>query len=226
MGDILYAPNRERVVTTNAWAFMHWLRVTRGVELADWAALARFSVEHEAEFRAAVSAFARGGGEDVDGRDRPGHDGGDVVRALADCLLHADLRPDDRVLVVGPQWPWTAVRPAGTCVVLAAADGKTLLATAEEARATVLVAPAEVIAEAAFQRRRRADLAALRTIIATGGPLSPEGRTRVYTWMKPDVMLLARTGDTLWGNPLEPVYTRPAASPGFFTRPASAPVPR
>ena len=36
-------------------------------------------------------------------------------------------------------------------------------------------------------------------------------------------MLLARTGDTLWGNPLEPVYARPDATPGFFRLPASDP---
>jgi len=26
MADILYTPNRERVITTNAWAFLHWLK--------------------------------------------------------------------------------------------------------------------------------------------------------------------------------------------------------
>ena len=70
------------------------------------------------------------------------------------------------------------------------------------------------------------DLADLRTIIATGGPLSPEGRRRVYTWVKSDLMLLARTGDTFWGNPLEPVLAQPPATPAFLTPPASAPATR
>ena len=99
-----------------------------------------------------------------------------------------------------------------------------LLATAAEERATVLVAPAQTLAEAAFQRpRRRPNLASLRTIVATGGPLSPEGRRRIYTWVKSDLMLLARTGDTFWGNPLEPVLARPPATPALLTPPASAP---
>ena len=149
-----------------------------------------------------------------------------LIRPLADLLLHADLRPDDRLLVVGsPAWPWLAALLEGTTVILAAATASTLLTTAADEAATILVAPAQLLAEAAFQRaRHRPNLANLRSIIATGGPLSPEGRTRIYTWIKSDLMLLARSGDTLWGNPLEPVYARPAASPGFFTPPASDPV--
>jgi acetoacetyl-CoA synthetase len=150
-----------------------------------------------------------------------------LIRPLAELLLHADLRPDDRLLVIGSAWPWLAALLERTTVILAAATPATLLAVAAEEGATVLVAPAQVLAEAAFQRaRRRPILANLRTIVATGGPLSPEGRTRIYTWIKSDLMLLARTGDTLWGNPLEPVYAHPAASPGFVTPPASAPAPR
>ena len=29
-----------------------------------------------------------------------------LVRPCAELLLHADLRPDDRLLVLGPAWPW------------------------------------------------------------------------------------------------------------------------
>jgi len=270
MAEVLYAPNREHAVTTNAWAFLHWLRTTRGVDLADWAALQRWSTERAEEFRAAVAAFARlpeeplalvrrtGQGEALVLRRADGTRVGlgweqvaricpspllealpfDVaapltrlwlpallIRPLAELLLHADLRPDDRLLVVGSSWPWLAALLERTTVLLAAPPD--VLATAAEERATVLVAPAQTLAEAAFQRRGpRPDLAYLRTIIATGGPLSPEGRMRIYTWVKSDVMLLARSGDTLWGNPLEPVLTRPPATPAFLTPPASAPAPR
>jgi hypothetical protein len=299
MADILYAPSREQVVTTNAWAFLHWLRTTRGVDLPDWAALQRWSVGDKGAFGPAIARFARlpdaplrlarhtgeqeafvargpDGSRLVFSRDqlqqmhlgpRPptpspegrgsaeptppplwggGFGAGSagtnplpdelaplarlwspalLIRPLADLLLHADLRPDDRLLVVGSAaWPWLAALLEGTTVILAAATAATLLATTAEAAATVLVAPAQTLAEAAFQRaRHRPNLAHLRTIIATGGPLSPEGRTRIYTWIKSDLMLLARTGDTFWGNPLEPVYVRPAASPGFFTPPVSDP---
>jgi acetoacetyl-CoA synthetase len=148
-----------------------------------------------------------------------------LIRPLAELLLHADLRPDDRVLVVGAAWPWLAALLEGTTVILAAPGD--LLAAAEQECATVLVAAPRRLSEAAFQRPgRRAALGRLRTVIATGGPLSPEERRRIYAWLKADVMLLARTGDTFWGNPLEPVLAQPPAAPAFLTPPASVPATR
>ena len=38
MAEVLYVPNCERVVTANAWAFLHWLRKARRIDLAGWAA--------------------------------------------------------------------------------------------------------------------------------------------------------------------------------------------
>jgi hypothetical protein len=279
MPDILYAPNREQVVTSNAWAFLHWLRTARGIALADWAALQRFSVIQPAEFSSAMADFGqlpdrplalarhrgpqealvlrRLGGERLalsrdqlaalarpsepaagaDAAALPGEIAAPLrrswppallIRPLADLLLHADIRPDDRVLVIGAAaWPWLAALLEGATVILASPTASALLAIAGEEAASVLVAPAPLIAEAAFQRaRRRPNLAGLRGVIATGGPLSPEGRARVYTWIRSDLMLLARSGDTLWGNPLEPVYARPEATPGFFTpRPSAHPPP-
>jgi hypothetical protein len=269
MADFLYAPNPEHVVTTNVWAFLHWLRTTCGIDLADWGALQRFSVGRSTEFRATVAEFARlpetplrlarhsGTREALVFRRADGLRLGlsrdelvcaslepsalpaelaaplarlwppaSLIRPCAELLLHADLRPDDRLLVVGPAWPWLAALLEGSAVILSTAAAVTLLAVAAEERATVLVAPAQVLAEAAFQRpRNRPNLASLRTIIATGGPLSPEGRRRIYTWVKSDLMLLARTGDTVWGNPLEAVPVRPTASPALLTPPASVPEP-
>jgi hypothetical protein len=214
MVEVLYAPDKERVVTTNAWAFLHWLRTTRGVDRPDWAALQRWSVDDPAGFSSAIAAFAP---------LRPQGRSGDLGHALAECLLHADLRPDDRLLVCGSSGPWTA---AGTESFVAMAAGDPL-ATAATERASVLVVPAQTLAEATFQRpRQRADLSALRTIIATGGPMSPGARRRIYTWVKADIMLLARTGDTFWGNPLEPVLAQPPATPAFVTPPPSVPAPR
>ena len=271
MTEILYAPNREQTVTTNAWAFLHWLRTARGVDLPDWAALQRFSAERAGDFRSAVQAFARLPDEPLTlarhagsqaalvwrhrgtcialGRDdlrALRTDGGgnipglspdiarpltrlwspaELVRPLADTLLHADLRPDDRLLVSGAAWPWLVGLLEGATIVLT--GGADLMAAAARERATILVAPAEPLADAAFRRHgTRPDLAGLRAIVATGGPLSPEGRRRIYTWIKPDVLLLARTGSTLWGNPLEPVLARPRAMPAFFTPPAADPATR
>ena len=58
MTEILHTPNREQVVTTNGWAFLHWLRVTQQVEPADWTALQRWSANDPAAFAAAVAEFA------------------------------------------------------------------------------------------------------------------------------------------------------------------------
>jgi hypothetical protein len=268
MADFLYAPNPEHVVTTNVWAFLHWLSTARGIDLASWRALQRFSADRSTEFRAAVVEFARlperplrlarhsGAREALVFRRVDGSRLGlsrdelmrvslepsalpvelsaplarlwppaSLIRPCADLLLHTDLRPDDRLLVVGPAWPWLVALLEGSAVTIAAPAAATLLAVAAEERATVMVAPAQTLAEAAFQRpRNRPNLASLRSIVATGGPLSPEGRRRIYTWVKSDMMLLARTSDTVWGNPLEPVTVRPIASPALLTPPASNPV--
>ncbi len=266
MADILYAPNPEHVVTTNVWAFLRWLRSTRGIDLADWGALQRYSAGRSTEFRAAVAQFARlperpvrlarhsgtrealvfrkaDGSRLMFSRDElvrvslepsglPAELAASLarlwppavlVRPCAELLLHTDLRPDDRLLVVGPAWPWLVALLEG-CTVILATEAGSLLAVAAEECATVLVAPAQTLAEAAFRRpRNRPNLASLRSILATGGPLSPEGRRRIYTWVKSDLMLLARTGDTVWGNPLEPVPVRPVASPALLTPRASGP---
>jgi hypothetical protein len=270
MAEILYAPGQERVVTANAWAFMHRLQAMHQTSLCDWAALQRWSVTNAAEFAAAIARFARlpdraiplarhagarealvfrksSGARLSVSRDelrtgwppssRPGWEqealailarrwsASLLARPLADLLLLADLRPDDRLLVTGPPWPWLIALLEGTTVILAAPSD--VLAEVAHERATVLVATARLLAEVAFQRRRgRPDLGSLRTIVATGGPLSPEGRRRIYTWIKSDLMLLARTSDTYWGNPLEPVLARPPATPAFLTPRASAPATR
>src|SRR5690242_11523140 len=148
MTEILHTPDKERVVTTNAWAFLYWLRTVRNVELADWAALQHWSLSDRASFAAALADFARlpasplrlarhTGSQDVLvlrprgatrlaltrqeclapathlppdiatplARDWPRKV---LIRPLADLLLHADVRPDDRLLINGAAWPWLA----------------------------------------------------------------------------------------------------------------------
>src|SRR5262249_46345751 len=58
MTEILHTPNKEQVATTNGWAFLHWLSVTRQVELPGWTALQRWSVDDPAAFAAAIAGFA------------------------------------------------------------------------------------------------------------------------------------------------------------------------
>lgn len=214
MAEVLFAPDAEEIVTRNVWAFLHWLRTTRGVHLKDWEALQRWSAENTGAFCETVTEFADCGTAPLP--LDPSRTGRREERELAEFLLHADIRPDDRLLVQGP-WivqPDVSISPASLFV-----------ATAER-HASILVAPALILAEAAFQRSRHPDLSALRTIIATGGPMSPEARRRIYTWVKADVMLLARNGGTFWGNPLEPVLARPHAMPAFLMPRPSARGPR
>jgi hypothetical protein len=269
MAEILYTPTQERVVCTNAWAFMHWLRTEHCIDLEDWGALTRFSADRPDAFATAFSGFTRltdtpcclvrraGPSEAVAiralgaGRIALSHDqvrdfylegappaalsaevraplarawsGRPLIRPLAELLLHTDVRPDDRLLVTNnPAWPWLAALREGALIILATATPTRMLAIAAEEEATILVAPAQTLTDTAFPRPRdRPDLSRLRTIIATGGPISAAGRRRIYTWLKADLMLLARSGDAFWGNPLEPVLVHPPASPGFF-RPLGA----
>jgi hypothetical protein len=278
MTEVLYAPDEERIVTTNAWAFLHWLSGVRNVDLArydqrrpecagpstGWAALQRWSAADPPAFSAAVADFAHlaapslrlcrhtGPREALVWRDRAARvsltrDDCDaalagpppdiitalrrdwatetLIRPFAELLLHTDLRPDDRLLVSGASWPWLAGLLGGTTLIFSRPDD--LLNAAEEEGATILVAAPHVLAEAAFPRSGRwPALSHLRTVVASGGPLSPEARRRIYIWLKADVMLLARTGDTFWGNPLEPVLAQPTARPAFVMPRAEAPAPR
>ena len=261
--DTLWTPSREQVVTTNAWAFLHWLEATHGMVLDGWAGLHGFSAVDPVGFRAAMAAFARlpegpsritRHGGDREALVLRGADGGrraisrdelaadhvglsqldlpaditaavtrlwprsSLARALADLLLHQDIRPDDRVLVAAnPSWPSLAALLEGAAVIFYAGRPDRLMAAVAEEQASVLVAPAAWLADLSFQRSvNRPDLRALRSIVITGGPLAPEARIRVSTWIKPNLMLLARAGETIWGNPLEPVRVRPSPSPALF----------
>jgi hypothetical protein len=208
MAEVLYVPNREQVVTTNVWAFLYWLRTTRHIQLRDWTSLQEWSVSEPSAFVASVVEFA-GEAELPDSFITAEGKAASHTKplALAESLLFADLRPNDRICVVEGNCPDPIARAA-------------------QDHATVLVGPAQLLANAAFPHRGRRNLADLRMIVSTGGPMSPEARRRIYTWVKADVMLLACGGHTYWGNALEPVLAQPPATPAFLTQRPSAPQPR
>lgn len=258
LADTLWTPSREQRVTTNAWAFLHWLEATRGMVLDGWAGLHRYSASDPIGFRTALAAFARlpetpsrilrhagqrealvllaaDGSRRAFSRDELAANASglptdmataisrpwpraSLARALADLLLYQDIRPDDRVLLAAsPSWPALAMLLEGTTVIFYAGRPDRLLATTAGEQATVFVAPASWMADLSFARTvPRPDLRALRSIVLTGGPLAPEARIRVSTWIKPNLMLLARAGDTIWGNPLEPVLAKPRSGPALF----------
>jgi hypothetical protein len=214
-GDILYAPSRERVLATNAWAFLHWLATTRGIQLADWSALQAWSATEFASFTGAFRAFA-GQPESAD----PAR-----LRQDADLLLHLDLRPDDTLLVADAS-DWSGAARHVTSIGKHDGTPGTLLHAAAEVGASVLIAPVALLDRVAFRLGAgRLDLARLRLAVALGGPMSANARVRLYTWVKPDLVLLARAGDTVWGDPLSPVLRVPPARPalGITLRPPPSP---
>ena len=157
--EVLYVPHREAIATTNAWAFLHWLRFTHGIDLPDWAALQRLSTGDPSRFGGLIADFAQLPpkplrlasslppelppelSEPLNRLWPPAL----LLRPLADVLLHADLRPDDRVMIVGGHWPWLVSLLQGTTILLARPAA--LLDRAAEQRATVIIAPAATIAE-------------------------------------------------------------------------------
>ncbi len=207
--EILFVPSPELMRTTNAWALLHWLSVQQAADITDWQALQRWSIAEPAAFQAAIREFAQL--EEGAGPAR--------VRQAASVLLHLDVRPDDRVLIAGEADNLAAVMPATTAILRYRGVPEALLQAAGEQKASVVIAPAGVLARATFRRVGQRDvLAPLRLIVSLGDKLAPMLRTRIYTWVKQDVMLLAQAGDTIWGDPLSPVLRAPPPQPALGAR--------
>ncbi len=203
--SILFTPSAERRLTTNAVAFLHALRATEGVDLADWPALLEWAAANPGPTRKAIRAFTRQ-------PDRPTLE----IAHLADLLLFLDIRPADILLVADAQpWPWQAASEVGATLFRTIGPATTILEQAANHYATILAVPAPWLDNFSYQRRHRLNLSTLRTIITLGAPLSAEAAGRIYTWVKSDIMLLARAGDRVWGDPLSPVTTKPNATPGL-----------
>ncbi len=94
LGTAVLTP-AEREATTNRAAFRHWLRAVHGRMLdPPEAALRRWAEAEPAAAAALILAFAGPGFASA--------------RLAAGLLLLADLRPDDRILVLGPKPGWLA----------------------------------------------------------------------------------------------------------------------
>ena len=202
---ILFTPSAERLAATNAWAFLHWLRTTQGAELADWQALLEWASEQPSAARRAIRGFL--GKEGVAEVELP---------QLAELLLFLDVRPDDRLLVADAQeFPWGALEHTGATMTRYAGAPAAVLEAAADSGATILAVPAPWLDTGSFQRRQRLDLRHLRTILTLGGPLSVEAAGRIYAWVKPNVMLLGRAGDRVWGDPIGPVRAKNGYTPAL-----------
>jgi hypothetical protein len=213
---IVAGPAREAALASNAWAFLLWVNAMRGMTLDGWNGLQRFSATDPEGFCAAIVDFAALGGQ----MTLPPSAGLRIALAgaLANALLHDDIRPDDRVLVAAaPGWPMFGDASPKASLSRYAGPPERLAAVAAGERASVVIAPAAWQQMVFGADAHTHDFAALRLVVLLGGPWSPDIRNRVHTGTPHGLQLRARDADTLWGNPLEAGLD---AGPGWFRPPA------
>jgi len=123
MNEVLWRPGAERVAATNATAMLHWLRATRGVDLADWAGLWRWSVADLPGFWDALWDFAGIVGEK-----------GGTVLADPTAMPGARFYPDGRLSYAENMLRHTGDRAA---LVFRGEDGRRIAWTRDELRTRV-----------------------------------------------------------------------------------------
>ncbi len=151
--------------------------------------------------------------------------GGTLLQHLKELVLHTDLGPDDVIFYYTTcgwmMWNWlVSALAVGATVVLydgspMAHDGTRLWELAAAERVSVFGTSAKFLAlcrKSGIAPARGHDLSALRTILSTGSPLSPQSYDYVYDDVKPDVCLSSISGGTdiiscfALGNPTGAVY--------------------
>lgn len=151
--------------------------------------------------------------------------GGTLLQHLKELVLHTDLKREDRIFYYTTcgwmMWNWLVSSLAvGAAVVLYDGsptwpDGNVLWNLADEVGISVLGTSAKWIdatAKMGIKPHATHKLTALKTILSTGSPLSPESFEYVYREVKERVLLASISGGTdiiscfALGNPLLPVY--------------------
>jgi acetoacetyl-CoA synthetase len=151
--------------------------------------------------------------------------GGTLLQHRKEHLLHADLRRTDRLFYFTTcgwmMWNWLASGLAcGATLVLYDGspfhpDPGALWRLAADERVTVFGTSAKYLAsleKSGYRPAAEVDLHALRTVLSTGSPLSPEGFDFVYRDIRSDVLLGSISGGTdivscfCLSNPNLPVY--------------------
>ena len=151
--------------------------------------------------------------------------GGTLLQHRKEHQLHTDLRPDDTIVYFTTcgwmMWNWLVSALATGCTLvlyegsLNHPDLSTAWRLVEELGVTVFGASAAFV-EACMQARIRprdlADLSAMRVLLSTGSPLSPDAFRWVHANVNPALRLSSIAGGTdivscfVLGNPLLPVY--------------------
>lgn len=151
--------------------------------------------------------------------------GGVLLAHLKEQQLHNDIRPGDRVFYFTTtgwmMWNWLASVLASDATIVVF-DGNPawpsitrLFDMADDLGITLLGTSAKFLEsakKAGISPRRSHGLDTVRSITATGSPLSPEGFVWVYDEIAPDIHLASMSGGTdlcgclVGGSPNSPVY--------------------
>jgi acetoacetyl-CoA synthetase len=135
--------------------------------------------------------------------------GGTLLQHMKEHLLHADVRPGDRLFFFTTcgwmMWNWLASALASRATLLLfdgspfVGRGRVLWDLAEEERMTQFGTSAKYIdalAKTGLVPRESYKLEALRTLLSTGSPLAPEGFDYIYRAVKDDLCLSSISGGT------------------------------
>ena len=160
--------------------------------------------------------------------------GGTLLQHRKEHLLHTDLRRSDRLFFFTTcgwmMWNWlvSGLATGATLILYEGSplhpDAGVLWRMAEAERITIFGTSARYLSsleKSHFRPAEMADLHALRTLLSTGSPLSPESFEFVYAAIKADLHLASISGGTdivscfCVGNPLLPVFSGELQSPGL-----------
>ncbi len=160
--------------------------------------------------------------------------GGTVVQNIKEHRLQGDIRPGDTAFYFTTtgwvMWNWLAGALMSGAQILAYDGSPThpdpgvLFRYAEQTGATHFGTSARYLhglLKSGYRPRDHHDLSAVRAVLSTGSPLSPEGFRFVYDHIAPDVHLASISGGTdilgafVGGNPLGPVHGGEIQAPGL-----------
>ena len=151
--------------------------------------------------------------------------GGTLLQHLKEHLLHADVKPGDRVFYFTTcgwmMWNWlvSALASQATLLLYDGSPfidrGRVLWELADAEKMTHFGTSAKYIdaqKKIAMVPRKDFGLASVRTMLSTGSPLAPESFDYVYQCVKHDIQLASISGGTdivscfVLGVPTRPVY--------------------
>ncbi len=151
--------------------------------------------------------------------------GGTLLQHLKEHRLHTDLRAEDVIFYATTcgwmMWNWLVSALATGCTIVLhhgspfAPNPAALWNLVEQEGVSVFGTSAGYLGaleKAGVEPVATHDLGALRTVLSTGSPLSPEGFTYVYRAIKGDVQLASISGGTdivscfALGCPIRPVF--------------------